>query len=334
MLVAEYIWIDGTGEWERGKTRIITNDVYGHFRHASSYPSWNFDGSSTGQAEGHDSEVILKPVFVCPDSTRNYDNSYIVLCECYYPDGRPHVTNNRYLAKQIFDRDLDQVPWFGIEQEYSLLESDDNRPLGFPKNGYPEPQGKYYCSAGTDRAFGRKVVEKHLEYCLKAGLKISGVNAEVMPGQWEFQVGPCEGIESGDHLWVARYLLQRASELYNINITLHPKPQKGNWNGAGAHCNFSTLAMREPNGYDHILNAIDKLSLKHKEHLAVYGSNNEERLTGAHETSSMDSFSWGVANRGTSVRVGRDVEKNKCGYFEDRRPSSNMDPYLVTSKIF
>jgi glutamine synthetase len=324
---AEYIWVGGSGEDLRGKTKTLSAVP----KSIDELPEWNFDGSSTGQAPGTDSEVILKPRKIFPDPFRRGEN-IIVLCDCWDPHGRPLPGNTRYPANIIMEKVKDHHPWFGLEQEYTLF-SKDKWPLGWPKNGYPGPQGPYYCAVGADNMFGRDIVEAHYRCCLYAGLKISGINAEVMPGQWEFQIGPAEGIEAGDHMWVARYLLHRLGEYFNYIVSFDPKPIPGDWNGAGCHCNYSTLAMREDGGYDLIKKAIEKLSKKHEEHIAVYGTGNERRLTGQHETASIDKFSWGVANRGASVRVGRLTEKEGKGYFEDRRPASNIDPYVVTSKL-
>ncbi|CAI5971487.1 unnamed protein product [Closterium sp. NIES-64] len=295
-------------------------------------PKWNFDGSSTGQAPGDDSEVILYPQAIFRDPFRG-GNNILVICDCYTPQGQPIPTNKRALAASIFDKVKEHEAWFGLEQEYTLMQKDVKWPLGWPTGGYPAPQGPYYCGTGADKAWGRDIVDAHYKACLYAGVKISGINAEVMPGQWEFQVGPCTGIEAGDHLWMGRYLLERVTEMAGVVLTLDPKPIEGDWNGAGCHTNYSTKAMREEGGYDVILKAIEKLGLRHKEHIAAYGEGNERRLTGKHETADVNTFSWGVANRGCSVRVGRDTEAQKKGYFEDRRPASNMDPYVVTSKI-
>jgi glutamine synthetase len=219
--------------------------------------------------------------------------------------------------------------WFGIEQEYTFFK--DGRPYGFPIGGFPAPQGGYYCGVGADEIFGRPVVEKHLDNCLKAGLAISGINAEVMPGQWEFQVGPLAPLEVSDQLWVARWLLYRTAEDFNISATLDPKPVKGDWNGAGAHTNFSTNAMRD--GYDAIIAAAESLSGRVKEHVSLYGHGIEDRLTGQHETAPYTEYSYGVSDRGASVRIPWQVEIDKKGYIEDRRPNANMDPYLVTRMI-
>merc|ERR1712151_1087805 len=208
------------------------------------------------------------------------------------------------------------------------------QPFGFNADGTePAPQGPYYCGAGNGQAIGRPVADEHYMKCLQAGVKIAGINAEVMPGQWEYQIGPCVGIESGDHMWLSRYLMLRICEMYGVNVTFDPKPMSGDWNGAGCHTNSSTEPMRLPGGYKEIIKAIEKLGAKHLEHIKLYGEGNERRLTGAHETAPIDKFSYGVANRGASIRIPRAAEKEQKGYFEDRRPASNMDPYVVTGKI-
>jgi len=332
-VLAEYVWMGGsqtTGGFDiRQKTRTLDKRPDS----AADLPVWNFDGSSTGQAPGNDSEVLLKPVAIFDDPFRGGEN-ILVLCECMTPAMAAIPTNTREGAKAIFDQKPEEKPWFGIEQEYTLFEKDGRTPLGWPMGGYPGPQGPYYCGAGTDSAFGRSVMEAHYEACLYAGITISGTNAEVMPGQWEYQIGPCEGIDGGDHLWMSRYIMIRVCEAQQVNVTFDPKPIPGDWNGAGCHTNYSTETMRNPGGYAEITKAIEKLAEKHLEHIAVYGTGNERRLTGAHETAPIDKFSYGVANRGASVRIPRSAEAEQCGYFEDRRPASNMDPYVVTSKLF
>ena len=330
----EYVWIGG-GKELRSKTKVMDINPE-EFLTVQNLPTWNFDGSSTGQATGEDSEVILKPVSLFDDPLR--DGGKIVLCETYTATGEIHSTNNRCWANNVFNRNLELEPWFGLEQEYFMIDNTTGNPLGFVNSLVASPQGQYYCSAGAANSFGRNIAEEHLQACIKAGIKVSGINAEVAPGQWEFQVGPCTGIEEGDHLWVARYLLIRIAEKHNVSIDFEPKPIKGDWNGSGCHTNFSTLPMREGtnehDGLHYIDDAIYKLSLKHAEHMNVYGEGNEERMTGKHETASYDKFSEGVANRGCSIRRGNETVKNRKGYFEDRRPSSNCDPYLVTGKIF
>jgi len=270
----------------------------------------------------------------------------LVMCDCYTPAGVAIPTNTRVNAASIFSKALDEVPWFGIEQEYTLFQ--DGHPLGWPRAtarafggpcvqvGFPGPQGPYYCSAGADVAFGREIADSHMKACLYAGMEISGINGEVMPGQWEYQVGPCIGIASGDQLWASRYILLRVCESLGVVVSFDPKPIPGDWNGAGCHTNYSTKGMRETdNSYETIMKPmLERLRSKHKEHIAAYGEGNEKRLTGGHETASIDQFSYGVANRGASVRIPNETAKRGKGYFEDRRPASNMDPYVVTSMIF
>jgi glutamine synthetase len=321
---AEYIWIDGTEPTAklRSKTKIIA---------AGTEPgTWGFDGSSTGQAEGHSSDRVLEPVASYPDPIRGGDN-LLVLCEVFNIDGTPHESNTRAPLRPVAERFAAQQPLFGIEQEYTFFQG--SRPLGFPEAGFPAPQGGYYCGVGADEIFGRPIVEKHLDNCLAAGLGICGINAEVMPGQWEFQVGPLSPLEVADQLWVARWLLYRTAEDFGVSATLDPKPAKGDWNGAGAHTNFSTRAMRE--SYDAIIEACESLGRDGKplEHVRAYGAGIESRLTGAHETAPWNDYSYGVSDRGASVRIPWQVEVDKMGYIEDRRPNANVDPYTVTRLI-
>lgn len=336
---AEYVWIGGSGADMRSKTRVLDKLP----TKPEDLPIWNYDGSSTGQAPGEDSEVFIVPRAIFKDPFRLGDN-ILVMCDAYEPprnnpDGtvtpmKPIPTNTRYACAEVMAKTEAEEPWFGIEQEYTLLNANTKWPLGWPTCGYPGPQGPYYCSAGAGCAIARDVVEAHLKACLYAGIKISGVNAEVMPAQWEYQVGPCLGKDMGDQLWMSRYLMHRIGELYNVDCSFDPKPIPGDWNGAGGHTNYSTKATRtEGTGWDAIQQQIAKLEKRHAVHIVSYGEGNERRLTGKHETSSMNDFSWGVANRGCSIRVGRSVPVDKCGYYEDRRPASNLDPYVVTRLI-
>eukprot|EP00122_Pirum_gemmata_P009316 Pgem_evm2s8608 len=296
----------------------------------SELPIWNFDGSSTGQAEGSDSDVLIRPVAIYKDPFRRGDN-ILVLCETLNPDETPHATNNRFDCNVIQEKFSSELPWYGIEQEYTLFASDGITPLGWPRGGYPGPQGPYYCGVGTDKVFGRDVVEAHYRACLYAGVKIGGTNAEVMPGQWEYQVGPCLGIKMGDDLWMSRFIMHRVCEDYNVICSFDPKPIPGDWNGAGCHTNFSTESMRQDGGLDVIMDSMKRFEMNHQRHIAVYGTGNERRLTGAHETGRIDEFSFGVAHRGSSIRIPRQVSIDGKGYLEDRRPASNCDPYLVTA---
>ncbi|CAD5114687.1 DgyrCDS3732 [Dimorphilus gyrociliatus] len=326
-----YVWIDGTGEHMRCKTKTMEKEPIV----PEDCPIWNFDGSSTGQAEGSNSDVYLKPVKLFRDPFRRKGNK-LLLCETYKYNMTPTDTNLRKSCVEVMNKASEAYPWFGIEQEYTLMDL-DGHPFGWPKGGYPGPQGPYYCGVGADKVYGRDIVEAHYKACLYAGIKISGTNAEVMPAQWEFQVGPCEGIEMGDQLWMARFLLHRVAEDFGVKVSFDPKPMPGDWNGAGAHCNYSTVEMRQPGGIKIIEKAIERMSKRHKEHIQYYdpknGRDNERRLTGLHETSSIHDFSAGVANRACSIRIPRQVGEEGHGYLEDRRPSSNCDPYAVTEII-
>lgn len=325
---AEYVWMDGHKPTEklRSKTKVLNNKI----NKVEELPIWGFDGSSTMQAEGHDSDCMLKPVNFIPDPVRGNDH-IIVLCEVFNADGSVHNTNTRARLREIAEKFGDHDPLFGIEQEYTLFQG--IKPLGWPDNGFPAPQGGYYCGVGSDEVFGRPVVEAHLEACLKAGLEVSGINAEVMPAQWEFQVGPLGALEVADQTWLARWLLYRIGEDFNVSATLHPKPVSGDWNGAGAHCNFSTKSMRAEGGIKVIEEACKKLGKKHMEHMEVYGAHNEERMTGLHETCRYDEFRYGVSDRGASIRIPMLTAVDGKGYLEDRRPSANMDPNLVCAKL-
>jgi len=320
---AEYIWIDSSSG-VRSKTKTLTKKATS----VDDLPEWNFDGSSTGQAPGEDSDIYLRPVAIYPDPFRGGDN-ILVLNECWNANGAPNKFNYRHDCAKLMEAHKDQKPWFGLEQEYTLFD-EYGHPYGWPKGGFPGPQGPYYCGVGTGKVYCRDIVEAHYKACLYAGIKISGINAEVLPSQWEFQVGPCEGISMGDELWIARYLLHRVAEDFGVKISFHPKPIPGDWNGSGLHTNVSTEGMRNEGGMKHILAAIEKLSKRHKEHIAVYGDDNTLRLTGRHETGSIDQFSYGVADRGSSIRIPRSCAKEGYGYFEDRRPASNACPYQIT----
>jgi glutamine synthetase len=321
---AEYIWIDGTEPTPevRSKTKILAD--------GDDPGIWGFDGSSTTQAPGDNSDVVLSPVFTCPDPIRGGDD-ILVLCETLLTaDLSPHPTNTRAPAVAALEKYSKHEPWFGLEQEFTMLDPKSRWPFGFPAHGYPDPQGPYYCGVGAVKIAGRDIIERHTTLCMDAGLAISGTNAEVMPGQWEFQIGPADTVAVGDHLWMARYLLYRVGEEYNVEMSLDAKPIKGDWNGAGMHTNFSTKEMRE--NYDAIEAACEALGAlgKPEEHLEGYGVGIEDRLTGEHETQRYDQFSYGVSDRGASIRIPWQVAKDGKGYIEDRRPNANADPYVLT----
>lgn len=322
----EYIWLDGYKPTQtlRSKTKVESN-FSGKLEDC---PIWSFDGSSTEQAKGGSSDLLLKPVFICPDPARK--NAYLVMTEVMNSDGTPHETNGRAM---IDDDDNDF--WFGFEQEYVLWNIETHSPYGFPAPGYyPAPQGPYYCSVGGEFIVGRDIVEKHLDYCIEAGLNIEGINAEVMKGQWEYQIFAKGAKAAGDQLWVARYMLERIAEEFGIRINLEPKPVPGDWNGSGMHANFSNTTLRTCGSKATFEKICEAFRPFIAEHIAVYGADNEKRLTGRHETARIDQFSYGVSDRGASIRIPIiAVERGYKGWLEDRRPASNADPYKVAARI-
>ncbi len=324
---AEYLWIDGSEPTReiRSKTKILAD--------GEDPGLWAYDGSSTNQATGENSDVVLDPVFTCPDPIRGGPN-VLVLCQTQLPGNfEPHPTNTRVDAQASLEKYGDQKPILGLEQEYTLINPMTGWPAGFPASGYPQPQGPYYCGVGSLKIHGRELIEQHTTACIDAGLLISGTNAEVMPGQWEFQIGPLDTVAVADQVWVARYLLFRLAEDYGLEVSIDAKPAKGDWNGAGMHTNFSTEKMR--NNYDAIIAACEAMGAfgKPEEHLAGYGIGIEDRLTGAHETQRYDQFSYGVSDRGASIRIPWQVERAQGGYIEDRRPNANADPYVVSALL-
>ncbi len=326
----EYIWLDGYKPTQslRSKTKIVDGEKFtGKLEEC---PMWSFDGSSTEQATGGASDCLLKPVFICIDPARV--NGYLVMCEVLSANGTPHSTNGRAAID-----DPDDDFWFGFEQEYFLYDPATNMPLGFPENGYPKPQGPYYCGVGGDRAFGREIVEEHLDYCLEAGLNVEGVNAEVAAGQWEFQIFAKGAQSAGDQIWVARFLLERVAESYGITVNWHCKPLGDtDWNGSGMHANFSNSILRDAGKKEIFDEICNKFSTEKaiKECIEVYGADNEMRLTGKHETQAIDKFSYGISDRGASIRIPIGVVDNGWyGYLEDRRPNSAADPYKVAAVI-
>ena len=363
LAIAEYIWIDSVGGL-RSKSRVIEvweNEESGGIP-IPNLPEWSFDGSSTEQATGSDSDCLLKPVHYVLDPLQKTSLGYLVLCEVYQGNGVAHATNTRSKLMNIFNSGAAKAEgWFGFEQEYFLYHPDiTNRGaengsiMGWPNpliNDVDEPaaQGPYYCGVGSENVIGREIANKHLQACMEAGILICGLNAEVALGQWEFQVGyrglSSDGDEANavivsDHLWLARFILNRIAEEYKVAVSYAPKPLKGDWNGSGMHTNFSTWATRDPNQQRtdsglpvNIAALIDSLADTHMEHMALYGDGNQDRMTGLHETCKYDEFKFGDAHRGCSIRVPRQVMLKGYGYIEDRRPAANADPYVVSAKL-
>ena len=333
----DYIWLGGNNEI-RTKKRTLTlprGISLGIAKlELSQIPEWTYDGSSTGQAPSEgDTEITLRPVYIKSHKPeRDPITRVLAVCATYYSYGKPLPNNHYEFAKEVFANQPETEPWFGIEQEYFIMSSLTKKPLGYLDH-VNTPHGQFYCAVGANNVYGREIANRHYRECLKYGLQISGLNQEVSIGQWEFQIGPVTGIEAGHQMMMARYLLELEAERDGCYISYEPKPVLA-WNGSGCHVNFSTLQMRESGGLVVIQVAMDKLAERHMEHIAVYGSGNEHRLTGKHETSSLTEFSWGYGTRNTSVRVGNETRQRGCGYFEDRRPAANMDPYLVTGMLF
>ena len=342
-----YVWCSGRDSHHdlrsKDKTLYLTADEAAkapqELLEAGVFPEWNFDGSSTEQAKGLDTEILVRPVKAYKNVLPAYApdiKRFVVLCECYLPSGLPTPDNTRFVARQVFAEDkVGLVPWYGMEQEMVLVNIAKQWPVGWPSNGFPSPQGPYYCGNGATAALGRKYHDKFYELALSMGLTISGTNAEVLPSQWEFQVGPCEGIDMGDQLTMARWLYVRLLEDDGIDVDFRAKPfPQGDWNGSGLHTNFSTTETRAPGGLSKIYEYIDRMSKTVVHDIPFYGSDNNQRLTGAHETSRIDQFGFGVGTRGTSIRIPNQVNNEKTGYFEDRRPAADADPYLVSSRLF
>jgi len=343
---AEYIWIDGNEPPRlRSKIRVIEYDMATdpdqNFRFCRvEMPKWNFDGSSTNQAEGDDSDVTLVPVKTV--QWPHNSGHWLVLCECYH-SGKPAKGNHRAALRELLESGVQEKhePWIGFEQEYVIYDLETGRPLGFPSqpHSFPAPQGPYYCGVDGDVAHGRSLSDEHFYNCLEAGLMVYGTNAEVMPGQWEFQMGyrregdSPDPLKMSDELWLARYMLFKVAEASGKYISLDCKPMHGDWNGSGCHTNFSTKAMRGEGGLDEIWGSIDRLRKTHNQHIAVYGDGLEDRLTGQHETCDIEQFKSGVADRTASIRVPKSVYDAGFGYLEDRRPGANMDPYQVSQRL-
>lgn len=328
LIKLEYIWLDGYKPTQslRSKTKIIKADEFDGT--LASLPMWSFDGSSTEQAPGGSSDCLLKPVYFVKDPQRK--DAFLVMTEVLSSDGTPHPSNGRALIE-----DDDNDFWFGFEQEYFLWNPSTNKPLGFPEGGFPAPQGPYYCSVGANNAFGRDIVEEHLDTIIEAGLNVEGINAEVAAGQWEFQIFSKGAKEAGDQIWIARYLLERIGEKYGVAVNWHCKPLGAlDWNGSGMHANFSNSTLRTCGSkevYDKICEAFRPVV---KEHIEVYGADNHLRLTGKHETASIHDFSYGISDRGASIRIPvATVQRGWKGYLEDRRPNSAADPYKVAARI-
>ena len=323
----EYVWLDGYKPEPNLRSKVKIIEVNSK-EDLENIPEWGFDGSSTKQAEGHFSDCYLKPVRVYMKSSISEYCTVYVLCEVLNSDGNPHETNDR--AKLGKD---DEDFWVGFEQEYFIRSGHHKSIIGFSNGGIIDPQGTYYCGVGGQMV-GRRLTEEHLDMCLEYGIGIEGTNAEVALGQWEYQVFAKGKLKTADDLWMSRYFLYKIAEKYGYQIELHPKPlTTGDWNGSGLHTNFSNKRMRETGGEKYFKSIFASFESRMDEHIENYGSDNHLRLTGKHETQSIDKFSWGVSDRGASIRVPKVVGETWKGYLEDRRPASNANPYCILNVI-
>lgn len=345
-IIIEYVWIGGNMEL-RSKIKVVSP----HEINLSSaddrlnlhdVPHWNFDGSSTSQSSGTHSELKLIPVALYNNPLIHISTyskkAYAVLCETTFNDYTKTNSNNRQKAFSFFNSNYVQnlESWFGFEQEYFIMNDDIKKLLHKNIDDCVLNVSKFYCSVGSRYNFFRHIAETHMTTCIDAGIQICGINAEVSPCQWEFQIGPGLNLKAADDLWMARYFLEKIAQNFNSYIIWHPKPFKL-LNGSGLHSNFSTKFMRnsnnDTNGLKYIIESIDKLKSTHSTDISSFGDFNDKRMSGLYETSNFDSFHFNIdtpTDRGASVRIGYDTIKNKKGYFEDRRPASNADPYIIS----
>lgn len=322
--IVEYIWLDYDSEL-RSKIRVVDYPI----ETIDDIEIWNYDGSSTGQAQLNNSEVILKPVFLCNNP---FHDGFLVMCETFVSDSnlivKPHVTNKRFGTNSKINQ-LDQ-PWFGIEQEYYILDQNTNIPHGYDIEELQQLQTKkFYCGSNIKQVKGREIAEEHMYHCIAAGLTVAGINQESGPGQWEYQIGPITGIQAADELWISRFILLRIAAKRGVMISFDPKPLGDEFPGSGCHINFSNIKSRGENGYEHILEQIKKLEISHYEFVNICSINNKKRLTGQHNSSFLQNFSSGVGSRNTSIRIPRDTKAKGYGYYEDRRPNADIDPYAI-----
>ena len=333
----EYVWLDGhSPKNTRSKVRFeewLMDSQSGQMNREAvleRIPEWNFDGSSTRQAKTKDSDVVLKPVRVYHNPLEQTEMaSFLVLCETFNPDGTPHQSNTRFDLRTLLDEVDDEDMWFAVEQEYTFLDN-DNLPVNWNAD---KKQGENYCGIGSNNVNHRYIVDNHAMACISAGINVVGTNAEVLISQWEYQLGPKSSLQTADDLWISRYILQRMTEGFDFNASFHPKPVEGEWNGAGAHINFSTEYMRENSDKEYIENCCKALAEAHQDTMHYYGEDNEKRLTGKCETQRHDKFTYGVSDRGASIRIPTQTAIDWSGYLEDRRPAANMDPYDAFSML-
>ena len=332
----EYVWLDGNdSKTLRSKIRYAT--ITSSPNILSSIPEWSFDGSSTNQATTEQSDLLLKPVKVFPNAMESRQGPALyILCEVYNIDGTPHKSNTRNRLKKNMEVAKDSDLWAAVEQEFVAVDPTTGKPLGWDKydNETPPPQGKYYCGVGANNTKARQLMDGFMSLCPQSGIQLEGYHPEVMLSQWEYQTSAGSPLDIADQLWMSRFILQRMAERMDIAISYDPKPVDGDWNGSGAHINFSTRYMREESDMDYMNLLCANMQDSHKKAIKSYGHGNEKRLTGKHETSSIKKFTWGEGDRSASVRIPLStIRGGGLGYLEDRRPSANMDPYEAFSYL-
>lgn len=272
--ILEYIWIDGRGNL-RSKYRTANINFIDEGNDYITVENWNCD------------EIALVPVAHFLNPFFDPGRAFLVLCDTCCNGVTPTETNFRRDATKVFESSAEKLdPWFRIEQRCFITQ----------------------LCGGTRTITLRKLAEKHYEYCLQAGLKIGGINAEVAPSQWEFRIGPHPGLGAGDELWVARYILHKLGEEFGVCISFKSELASAS---DTLNTTFSTENSRNKNGLKCIYNYIDRLWKKHA------------RDAG---------FALGAAS--TSIRIPKSVLKAGCGHLEDRRPASDTDPYRVIAAIF
>lgn len=333
-MILEYLWIDEK-QHLRSKCRTVDEFLLDFDQPTEEFvkqlPYWNFDGSSTGQATRELSEITLIPVNYIRQPF--FKKGLLVLCECYTLENKPAPGNTRCEAQRLFSKQDDLKIWFGLEQEFFFFNKETKAPIGW--NGLTQtPQGDYYCGINKCNPLERRIINELYTISLNSGLSMSGINQEVAPSQWEYQIGPVEGIYAADQMIFAKFILYRLCEQHNLYAVFHPKPLKGDWNGSGCHINISTQKTRTTNnGMDEIYRIIQNMHKDHSEFISEYsGLNNHLRLTGDHETSDPNIFSFSIGGRGTSIRIPYETNRNGYGYFEDRRPGSALDYYKTLGK--
>jgi len=211
--IIEYVWLDGHNNL-RSKARTMKHICKNPYDlKIIDIPKWNYDGSSTEQADSENSEVILNPcaIYKCPFRE---GNNYLVLCDTYDTNNNPLNSNHRVKANNVFKSKLDEEPWYGIEQEFFMIDMNSKQPLNVKNLNL---KGKHYCGIGINHKT-RKIMDEMYDACLYSNLDISGINAEVAEGQWEYQIGPVCGINASDQLLISRYIIQRIAEKYEVLI--------------------------------------------------------------------------------------------------------------------